>query len=316
MKTFQEVAQFNKEKATIITIGTFDGVHLGHQQILKQLTNEASKRKLKSLLLTFFPHPRMVLQKESDIKLINTIDEKKTLCEQMAIDYLVIQPFNKAFSRYTALEFVRDILVDKLHMKTLIVGYDHQFGKNREGGIESLREFGHMFDFEVIEINKHELNDIAVSSTKVRNALHEGNITLANAYLGHPYTISGPVVSGRKLGRTIHFPTANIHVPELYKLIPKDGVYIVNTTIDGQLYYGMLNIGNRPTVGGTNRTIEVHFFDFDKDIYYRTIQLNLLKRLRDEHKFESIEALVLQLQEDKATAQTYITNLEQDETKK
>ncbi len=308
MKTFEKVADFNKNKATIITIGTFDGVHLGHQKILKQLTNEAKKSNLKSLVLTFFPHPRMVLQKESDIKLINTIAEKQALCSDMDIDYLVIQPFNKAFSRYTALEFVRDILVEQLHMKKLIIGYDHQFGKNREGGIEELQEFGLMFDFEVIEIDKQELNTVAVSSTKVRNALREGNITLANSYLGHSYTITGPVVSGRKLGRTIHFPTANIHVPELYKLIPKDGVYIVKSVIDSHMYYGMLNIGNRPTVGGTHRTIEVHFFDFDKDIYYKTIQIQLLKRLRDEYKFDGIEALVKQLQKDKKEALVIIKN--------
>jgi riboflavin kinase/FMN adenylyltransferase len=308
VKTFQKVAEFNKTKDTIITIGTFDGVHLGHQQILKQLTTEANKSKLKSLVLTFFPHPRMVLQKESDIKLINTIEEKKALCNEKGIDYLVIQPFNKAFSRYSALEFVRDILVEKLHMKKLIIGYDHQFGKNREGGIEELHEFGVMFDFEVVEIDKHELNEIAVSSTKIRKALREGNIILANSYLGHPYTITGPVVSGRKLGRTIHFPTANIHVPELYKLIPKDGVYIVKSSIDGVDYYGMLNIGNRPTVGGTHKTIEVHFFNFDKDIYYKTIQLKFIKRLRDEHKFDGIEGLVKQLQKDKTKALTYIKN--------
>jgi len=306
VKTFHKVAEFNKDKNTIITIGTFDGVHLGHQQILKQLIAEAEKSKLKSLVLTFFPHPRMVLQKESDIKLINTIDEKKALCSEKGIDYLVIQPFNKAFSRYSALEFVRDILVEKLHMKKLIIGYDHQFGKNREGGIEELREFGEMFDFGVVEIDKHELNEIAVSSTKIRKALREGNIVLTNNYLGHSYTITGPVVSGRKLGRTIHFPTANIHVPELYKLIPKDGVYIVKSTIDGVEHYGMLNIGNRPTVGGTHRTIEVHFFDFDKDIYYKTIQLQLLKRLRNEQKFDGIEALVAQLQKDKVNALAYI----------
>jgi riboflavin kinase/FMN adenylyltransferase len=308
VKTFQKVADFNKAKSTIITIGTFDGVHLGHQQILKQLTTEAEKSNLKSLVLTFFPHPRMVLQKESDIKLINTIEEKKALCNEKGIDYLVIQPFNKAFSRYSALEFVRDILVEKLHMKKLIIGYDHQFGKNREGGIEELREFGAMLDFEVVEIDKHELNEIAVSSTKIRKALREGNILLANSYLGHPFTITGPVVSGRKLGRTIHFPTANIHVPELYKLIPKDGVYIVKSTIDSVNYHGMLNIGNRPTVGGTHKTIEVHFFDFDKDIYYKTIQLKFIKRLRDEHKFDGIEGLVKQLQKDKIKALTYIKN--------
>lgn len=293
---------------TVVTIGTFDGVHIGHQQIVKRLISTAKNEGLKSVILTFFPHPRMVLQKDTSIKLINTIDERHNILDALGLDYLLIKKFTKAFSRLPAEDFVKQILVDKLHAKKVIIGYDHRFGRNRNANIEDLKRFGNQYGFEVEEISAQDINDVAVSSTKIRNALNEGDIAKANTYLGYHFMITGTVVKGKALGRKLGFSTANIKVEEAYKLIPKYGAYIVSSIIDNEKVFGMLNIGVNPTVNGHAESIEVHFFNFNKDIYDQTIQIDLIERIRDEQKFDSIEALKNQLIQDKETALAYISN--------
>ena len=290
------------------TIGTFDGVHIGHQKIIEQLVDTAKKTNKKSVLLTFFPHPRMILQKDTSIELINTIDERTALLAKTGLDCLIIHPFNKEFSRLTALDFVRGILVNQLNIATLIIGYDHHFGKNREGNLEQLTEYGHLYNFEIQEIPAQDIDDVSVSSTKIRNALAEKNIKTANRYLGYPFMLNGIVVNGKQLGGKIGFPTANINIKETYKLIPKKGVYIVKSVIDNNIVFGMMNIGFRPTVDGKHQTIEVHFFDFNQELYGKNLNIELHYFLRDEQKFDAIEALIAQLQKDKEASLQYIQN--------
>ncbi len=308
MKTFQDISSFKTKEKTFVTIGTFDGVHFGHKEIINRLVDDAKKAGKKSVLLTFFPHPRMVLQKEASIELINTIQERALLLENTGLDYLIIHPFSKEFSRLTALDFVRDILVNQLNISKLIIGYDHHFGKNREGNIEQLTEYSHTFGFSVEEIPAQDVNDVSVSSTKIRRALASGDLNTANNYLGYHFMISGKVVNGKKLGGKIGFPTANIDVLETYKLIPKAGVYVVKSEINNTSVFGMMNIGNRPTVSGKHQTIEVHFFDFNKDLYHKELVVELLYFLRDEHKFDSLKSLTLQLEKDEKIARNYIEN--------
>lgn len=293
---------------SIITIGTFDGVHLGHQVILKKLVSFAKQEKLQAVLLTFFPHPRMVLQKESNLKLINTIEERKQLLQKIGIEKIVVKPFTKEFSRLTALDFVRDVLVNQLNIKTMIIGYDHRFGRNREATIDDLKTFGKTFHFEVIEIDAQLVEEVTVSSTKIRKALENGNITKANQFLGYPFMISGQVVKGKKIGKTLGFPTANIEVKEDYKLIPKNGVYIVQATILNQKFYGITNIGTNPTFGGNKKTIETHFLDFNDNLYDSIIQIKFIKRIRDEKHFKSIDELKKAIQKDENYARKYITH--------
>ena len=293
----------------MVTIGTFDGVHLGHQKIITQITAAARDKDCDSLVLTFFPHPRMVLQKGTEMKQLNTIEEKTMLLEQLGVDHLVIHPFDKAFSRMTAEEFVKVVLVDTFRLKKIIIGYDHRFGRNRTADINDLITFGETYGFEVAQISAEELNDVSISSTKIRTALNEGNIELANNYLGYPYAVTGEVVKGQQLGRTIGYPTANISVREDYKLIPQNGVYVVKSTIQGKTVFGMMNIGNRPTVNGTSQTIEVHFLDFEQDLYNQTISVSLLKRLRSEQKFPSLDALKAQLLQDKNDTASFTASL-------
>ncbi len=292
-----------------MTIGTFDGVHLGHQKIIAQITAAARDKDCDSLVLTFFPHPRMVLQEGTEMKQLNTIEEKTALLEQLGVDHLVIHPFDKAFSRMTAEKFVKEVLVDTFRLKKIIIGYDHRFGRNRTADINDLITYGETYGFEVAQISAEELNDVSISSTKIRTALNEGNIELANNYLGYPYAISGEVVKGQQLGRTISYPTANISVREDYKLIPQNGVYVVQSTIQKKTVFGMMNIGNRPTVDGTSQTIEVHFLDFDQDLYNQNISVSLLKRLRREQKFPSLDALKTQLHHDKRDTATFVASL-------
>ena len=308
MKIIRSITAFNSSEKTIVTIGTFDGIHIGHQKILKDLIKTAKKEGKKSVLLTFFPHPRMVLQKDNKILLLNTIEEKSGLLEKMGLDYLIIHPFSKEFSRLTALDFVRDILVNKLNTSRLIIGYDHHFGKNREGNIHQLKEYSLLYDFKVEEIPAQDIDDVSVSSTKIRTALKEGNLKTANNYLGYHYMINGTVVSGKKLGGTIGFPTANLEIKEPYKLIPKTGVYIIKTHINTVLYTGIMNIGFNPTVLGKHQTIEAHLFDFNEDLYGKEIMIEFIYFLREEHKFKSIEELVVQLNIDKENAISYLSN--------
>jgi riboflavin kinase / FMN adenylyltransferase len=308
LKIFQKTSSFSSEEKTFVTIGTFDGVHFGHQKIIEKLVFEARKMQKKSVLLTFFPHPRMVLQKDASIELINTIEERATLLKKTGLDYLIIHPFSKEFSRTTALEFVRDVLVNKLNISKLIIGYDHHFGKNREGNITQLTEYSHLYNFEVEEIPAQDIDDVSVSSTKIRHALHSGSLKTANNYLGYNFMLNGNVVNGKKLGGKIGYPTANIDVKESYKLIPKTGVYVVKSLMDKEIIFGMMNIGNRPTVNGNHQTIEVHFFDFNKDLYGQNITIELLYFLRDEQKFDSLELLIAQLKKDEETARNHIKN--------
>tara|TARA_R110002073_G_scaffold123234_1_gene266729 strand:+ start:26767 stop:27702 length:936 start_codon:yes stop_codon:yes gene_type:complete len=308
LKVIHSISNFKSNKSSIATIGTFDGVHVGHQRILKDLIQTAKKENKDSILLTFFPHPRMVLQENVTIELLNTIDEKSALLEEMGLDYLIIHPFSKEFSRLTALDFVRDILVNQLNTSKLIIGYDHHFGKNREGNINQLREYSHLYDFEVEEIPAQDIDNISVSSTKIRSALHAGNLKTANTYLGYNFSLSGVVVNGKKLGGTIGFPTANISIKEDYKLIPKTGVYVIKSILNDQVYFGMMNIGYRPTVDGNHQTIEAHFFNFDGDLYDVFLKIELLYFLRDEEKFNSVDDLIIQLNQDKENTLEYLAN--------
>ena len=302
MKIFNNIATFKSTSRTFVTIGTFDGVHLGHQKVIKDLVESAKKNNAESVLLTFFPHPRMVSQKDANIKLINTVDERIALLEKIGLDNLIIHEFSKEFANLSAFEFVKTILVDTLHISKLIIGYDHHFGKDREGNFEKLQEFGTVFDFKLKEISKHDISDIAVSSTKIRKTIEKGEIHKANKYLGYLFMLTGEVVSGKNLGEKIGFPTANISIAENYKLLPKTGAYVVQSTIDGNNIYGMMNIGFRPTVSGKNQTIEVHFFDFNQNLYGKILQIEVLHFLREEIKFNSIEDLKNQLFEDKECA--------------
>lgn len=308
LNTYNSISQYNSNKKAVVTIGTFDGVHIGHRKILERIIHSAQELDCNSIVLTFFPHPRMVLQEGSDVKLLNTMEEKIALLEEIGIDNLIIHPFDKEFSRLTAEEFVKEILVDKLHIEKIIIGYDHRFGRNRTADINDLIHFGKEYGFEVEQISAQEINDNTVSSTKIRNAILEGNSALAKEYLGYNYFFSGTIVKGKQLGRTIGFPTANIHIEEDYKLIPKNGVYVVKGTYNKETLFGMMNIGTRPTVEGKNQTIEVHFFDFDKDIYNQHITIELLEFIRDEHKFESLDALKNQIQKDKEFSINFLNN--------
>ena len=310
MKVYNSIAAYKKTKPSIVTIGTFDGVHVGHQQILKQLYKTAHANELESILVSFFPHPRMVLQKESSLKLLNTIEERTRMIEKTGISNLIVQPFTKEFSRLSALDFVRDILVNQLHIKKIIVGYDHQFGRNRNATIDDLIEFGKTYDFEVIEISAQQLENVSISSTKIRNALNEGAVQTANTYLGYPFMISGLIVKGKGIGKTLEFPTANLRLKEDYKLIPKNGVYLVHSIISGKEVFGLTNIGTNPTVGGTYKTIETYFLDYSRDLYQKEIQLNFIKRIRGEKTFESKDALKNAITKDEQFARNYLNNNE------
>ncbi len=293
----------------MVTIGTFDGVHIGHKKILERLTTVASKHDLESIILTFFPHPRMVLQKDADIKLINTMDERSQILKETGLDHLVIHPFSVEFSQLSAKEYVQQMLAKYLKAKKVIIGYDHRFGKGRTADLYDLKVYGDCFDFEVEEITKQEIKDVAVSSTKIRKALLEGEIEKANNYLGYSFMLTGKVIRGKQLGRTLGYPTANLHIPETYKLIPKNGVYVVKSCIDNKKYYGMMNIGMNPTVGGSKQTIETYFFDVDMNLYDKNIQICLLKRIRDEKKFNSIKALKEAMSDDEDFAREYLAEL-------
>ena len=299
----KSAADYDQIKESIVTIGTFDGVHLGHQKIINKLIGIANEERLQALVLTFFPHPRTIVQEDASIKLINTIDEKAGLMKSYGVDHLVVKAFTKEFSRLTALEYVRDVLVNKLHVKHIIVGYDHHFGRNRTANINDLKEYGAFYGFKVTEIDAHEVGDVAVSSTKIRAALTKGDIITANHFLGYNFMLTGLVVKGQGLGKTIQFPTANLKIEESYKLIPKKGVYLVQSVIDAQLVYGMMNIGTNPTVSYADKiSVEVFFFDFDQSIYGQVLIIQLLDRIRDEIKFPKIEDLKLQLESDSQKA--------------
>lgn len=309
LKLFHSINDFHSTKKTILTLGTFDGVHIGHKKILERITQNTENGKYESLVLTFFPHPRMVLQEKSEIKLLNTIAEKTKLLEATGIENLIIHPFDESFSRLTAEEFVHSILVDQFQIQKIIIGHDHRFGRNRTANIDNLIGYGAEYGFEVEQISAQEIQDVSVSSTKIRKALTEGKMDLANEYLGYDYFLSGKIVKGKQLGRTIGFPTANIEIEEDYKLIPKTGVYAVKALIDQKEIFGMMNIGFNPTVNGQKQTIEVNLFDFDADIYDKEIEVSLLHFLREEQKFGSIDLLKEQLNQDRINALAFINQL-------
>jgi riboflavin kinase/FMN adenylyltransferase len=275
---------------------------VGHKKILERITQNAKAMDCESLVLTFFPHPKTVLQENSEMKQLNTIEEKSFLLENAGIDNLIIHPFDKDFSQLTAEQFVKEVLVASFNIQKIIIGHDHRFGKNRTADINDLIAFGAIYGFDVEQISAQEINDVSISSTKIRNALSEGNVTLANTFLGYNYSLTGTVVKGKQIGRTIGYPTANIHIEEDYKLIPEIGIYIAQGIVDNQLVFGMMSIGFNPTVNGTAQTIEINFFDFDKDIYNQKITIEILQRIRSEEKFDSLDALKKQLALDKETS--------------
>ena len=298
MNVVNGIENYKADSKSILTIGTFDGVHLGHQKIIASLVTKAKQQSLQANILTFFPHPRMVLQKESNLKLIDTLEEKRNLLSELGIDNLIVQPFSKEFSKLTAIEFTRDILVDELGMSALMIGYDHRFGKNREASVEDLIRYGESYNFEVTVIPAQDISSITVSSTKIRDAIKISNFKKVNQFLGRPYELNGKVIKGNGVGRTIKYPTANIEIKETYKLIPPKGVYLVKIYLGENEFSGMMNIGNRPTINGLNETIEIHIFDFDKDIYGKNLKVCFLKKIRKEKKFDSLTSLKNQLKKD------------------
>ena len=309
MRVFQGFDELEKIPNPVLTIGTFDGVHLGHQRIIQQLNEEAQKHGGESVLFTFYLHPRMVLFPDSHgLKLLQTQVEKIEKLERMGLQNVIVHPFTKEFSRLTAVEFVRDYLVNKLNVKTIVIGYDHQFGKNREGSLELLKDLGPVYDFNVIEIAAQDIDDVNVSSTKIRNALSTGNIETANLFLGAPFELNGTVIPGKQVGRKIGFPTANMDLGSSVKIIPAAGVYLVRTVLQNRAeYFGMMNIGVNPTVRDTDEvSIEVNLLDFSGNLYGQELQVKALTRLRDELKFNSLEDLKIQLSKDEHTVRNLL----------
>ena len=298
MKIYKSIDQYNESKSSVVTIGTFDGVHKGHQKVFDKVINASKLSNLSSVVLTFFPHPRIILNKYNDVKMIDTLDEKIDHLEKIGIDHLIIHPFDKKFSLLSADQFIKEYLVDKLKLKHIIIGYDHRFGKGREASITDLKKYSSEFNFVVDEIDAQEIEKIAISSTKIRKSINEGDLETTSLYLGRFFSLTGKVVKGDGLGKQIDYPTANIKIEENYKIIPKDGVYYIKTTIDNKLYNGMMNIGHRPTIGSKEKSIEVNLFNFNRDIYDKIISINVIKKIRDEKKFSSIEALKAQLAKD------------------
>ena len=306
MTIYNNINEFSSTDNTILTIGTFDGVHLGHQKVLERLTNTAIENNLKSTVLTFFPHPRTILNPDKPLKLINSVKERTELLNRSKVDNLIIHPFDKNFSELDPEKYVVEILVKKLKAKIILIGYDHKFGKNRTADITDLKIYGKKYGFKVIEIKAKEISNIAISSTKIRKAISEGNISTAKKYLGYDFSLSGKIVHGKSIGRTLGFPTANIEVKEEYKLLPKNGVYLIQSVINHNKYFGMMNIGIKPTIKESSKTIEVNFFDFEGDLYDKNIEVNIKKFIRDEIKFDSLELLKSQIQKDKINCNSII----------
>jgi len=304
MNVYQEIEEFKLAPNAVVTIGTFDGVHKGHQKILSRLGEIAKEKNGETVLLTFFPHPRMVLQPDdNDLKLITTMNERIDLLRAYGVNHLIIQPFSKEFSRMSAMEFVRDILVNKIGTKTLVIGYDHHFGRNREGSLKDLEEMASVYNYQVEEIPKQVIDDAGVSSTKIRTALLNGDIITANHLLGHDFSLSGKVVDGDKIGRSLGFPTANINIAENYKLIPKSGIYASMIKLGSGRYKGMLYIGNRPALHGKRLSIEVNIFDFNETIYNHDISVSLKELIREDMDFKTMDLLKKKMEEDKVKTQ-------------
>ena len=309
MKVIYGIDNYKPLNSCALTIGTFDGVHVGHQKIIARLVSVSKNKNLHPVVLTFFPHPRMILQSDTSIKLIDTLEEKIHLLKKLNIGTLIIHPFSKSFSRMTANEFVRDVIVKSLSVRYLIIGYDHRFGRNREATVDNLINCGFTYGFEVEKIEAKEIESVNVSSTKIRNAITTGDINKANKYLNRPFRITGKVVTGNGIGRKIDFPTANIFITEDFKLLPNDGVYFVKSSIKSRCFFGMMNIGFRPTVNGKVRTTEVHYFNFNENLYDKKIEIEVLDLIRNEKKFNSLEDLEKQLVSDKKLCENLIQKL-------
>ena len=306
MKVYHSIDQFTTEAKTTLTIGTFDGAHKGHKYVLKRLSEMAEKAGNESVLLTFYPHPRHVLYSDNqDLKLLNTIEEKIEELQKSGLQHFVIHEFTKEFSRTKSVNFIRDLLVNKLKMGQMVVGYDHHFGRNREGSYQELKELSELYNFELEQIPPQDEGDVTVSSTKIRKLLYAGDLEKANTFLGYAYPINGKVVKGNEIGRTIVYPTANILVENKWKLIPADGVYAVKVSLGEKQYFGMLNIGERPTIADKKHSIEVHILDFSADIYGADIKVELVKRIRDEKQFDNLELLKIQLKVDESTCRDF-----------
>ncbi|RFZ92040.1 bifunctional riboflavin kinase/FAD synthetase [Mucilaginibacter conchicola] len=300
MKIYHHIDDFTRVPNAVVTIGTFDGVHIGHRKIIAHIKDLAARTGGETVILTFFPHPRMILHPEDEsLKLINTINEKAELLEQLGVDHLIITPFSRDFSNQTAEEYIRDILVNKIGTKTIVIGYDHRFGKDRQGGLQDLLHLSQQYGFDVVEIPEQDINDVAISSTRIRTALLENEIHIANECLGYPFFITGKVIKGDQLGRELGYPTANLLIEENYKLIPDDGIFAVRVKVNGRQYNGMAYIGHRPTVNGMTRNIEVNIFDFSSDIYNQQLRMEFLHYVRGDIKFSSLDELVVQLGKDK-----------------
>jgi riboflavin kinase/FMN adenylyltransferase len=309
MKVYRSLQELPLIRNAIVTQGTFDGVHLAHQAILNRLKELAKIHQGETVVMTFEPHPRMVLFPEDHgLHLLQTLDEKIASLEQAGVDHLLVLPFTKEFSRLTSLQFIRDIIVNTIKTKVLVIGYNHRFGKNREGTFEHLKEYASLYGFEIEEIPRQDVEAESVSSTRIRKALELGEVHTAAKYLGRFYTLSGIVIEGKKFGRTIGFPTANIAVSHPFKLVPANGVYAVKVMVDDVLYGGMLNAGFRPTVDGTKHSIEVHIFDFSQSIYEKNITIMYVDKIRDEKRFSSPDELKKQLEKDKLQAKHLLAN--------
>jgi riboflavin kinase/FMN adenylyltransferase len=301
MKVYTDIEQFKGVKFPVVTSGTFDGVHVGHQRIINRLKEIATQAGGETVLLTFYPHPRMVLfPDDNELKLLNTQEEKIKLLEKQGVDHLIIYPFTKEFSRLSSVNFIRDILVNKIGTKKLVIGYNHHFGRNREGSFEHMKEYGPVYGFDVEEIPAQDIHNIEISSTKIREALQRGDIRTANTFLGYSHLLTGTVVKGKQLGRTLGYPTANLAIADKFKLIPGNGIYVVEVGYGAEIYKGMMSIGLNPTVNnGTDRTIEVNILDFEKDIYGEELTIGFIDKIRDEEKFDNLEKLKQQLGKDK-----------------
>jgi riboflavin kinase/FMN adenylyltransferase len=309
MKIYHHIDEFKAVNNAVVTIGTFDGVHLGHRKIIARIKELADEIGGETVILTFFPHPRMILNPEDEsIKLINTINEKAALLEQLGVDHLIITPFSRDFSNQTAEGYIRDVLVNKIGTKKIVIGYDHRFGKDRQGGLDDLLRLGPVYGFEVVEIPEQDINDVAVSSTRIRHALLEGKIELANTFLGYPFFITGKVVRGDQIGRQIGYPTANIVIEERYKLIPSDGIFSAKINIKGRFYKGMAYIGSRPTINGMSRNIEINIFDFNQEIYNEQVTLHFYNYVRGDVKFTGLDELKVQLAQDKVDVLALLEN--------
>ena len=307
MRIFKNITEYLPIPNVAVTIGTFDGVHLGHRHILEVLKKKAEEVRGESLLVTFWPHPRMVVTNNPDeVRLLNSLNEKIELFEQSGLDNLLIIPFTRELSMMNPDDFIKDILIDRIKAKEIIFGYDHRFGHNRSGNFDFLKQFSDKLNFNVTQVPAVEIEGVSVSSTKIRKALETGNVVLANNYLGYEYAVAGIVLQGIGLGKKIGYPTANIQITDNQKLVPADGVYVVKVKTAEALFYGMLNIGINPTIEGKGRSIEVNIFDFSKDIYHQNITVNFLARLRDEQKFAGLEQLKAQLAEDERISRSYI----------